>query len=153
MKKILFITQALGGVETSLLLIFKFLSREKYELHLICPPNTNLAAVAASYGVRVHPVKMKRNPHILRDIWSLISIVRVLKKGKYHIVHAQSGKGGFLARLATQVVRVNKVLYSPRAFSYLSQRGPLYKVFLFLERLTVKFTDVLVAASDSEKVR
>ena len=153
MKKILFITQAVGGVETSLLLIFKFLSREQYELHLICPPGTNLASAAASYGVRVHTVKIERNPHILRDLWSLIIIVRILKKGGYHLVHAQSAKGGLLARLATQVVRVNKVIYSPRAFSYMSQRRLLYQVFLSLERLTARFTDVLIAASDSEKVR
>lgn len=153
MKKILFVTQALGGVEASLLLIFKFLSRTKYELHLICPPHTTLAAKAASYGVAVHPVRMTRNPHPLRDIASLFSIIKILKKNGFHVVHAQSAKGGFLARLACQVIRAERVLYSPRAFSYLSQRGLLYKLFLFLERLATKWTDTLIAASESEKVR
>ncbi|MBI4548212.1 MAG: glycosyltransferase [Ignavibacteriae bacterium] len=153
MKKIVFITQALGGVETSLLLIFKFLARTKYEPHLICPPQTTLTAKAASYGVLVHPVKMVRTPHPVRDVASLFSIIKILKEHSFDIIHAQSAKAGFLARLACKVVRPDQVLYSPRAFSYLSQRGLLYKLFLFLERRAVTWTDMLIATSESEKVR
>jgi len=151
--KVLHVTQATGGVETSLVLLFRHLDHSKFELHLVCPPDTALARRAAELGVRVHPVAMVRNVSPLRDLLGLIALCRLMRRERYDLVHAHSAKGGYLGRLAAWLTRTRPVLYAPRAFSYLSQRGIARWLFLTLERIARPVTDVVVAASESEQER
>ena len=151
--KILHVTQSTGGVETSLLLLFRHLDQSRFELHLACPPGTELGARAERLGVTVHPVAMVRSVSPVRDLLGLVALCRLMRRERYDLVHTHSAKGGYLGRLAAWITGTRPVLYAPRAFSYLSQRGVARWVFLMLERAARPITDVLVAASESEQRR
>lgn len=152
-SKVLHVTQATGGVETSLLLLFRHHDRRRFELHLACPPGVALASAAAALGVRVIPIPMVRSVNPYRDAAGLFALWRLMRRERYAIVHAHSAKGGYLARVAARLSGTRPVLYAPRAFSYLSQRGIARKFFLLLERVARPFTDVVVATSESERQR
>jgi glycosyltransferase involved in cell wall biosynthesis len=152
-KKVLHVTQATGGVETSLLLILRHWDRSRFDIHLACPPDTTLARGARALGVRVFEITMVRNVHPLRDLAGLFSLVKLIRRERYDIVHGHSAKGGYLARIAARLGSRAKTIYHPRAFSYLTQSGLRRTFFLLLERLAVRYTDVLIATSESERRR
>ncbi len=151
--KILHVTQTTGGVETSLLLLLRHLDRSRFELHLACPPETNLGREARVLGVPVFEIPMVRNVHPVSDALALGRLSALLKRERYAIVHGHSAKGGYLARLAARLMGKAKTIYHPRAFSYLSQQGIARSFFLQVERLAVPLTDVVIATSDSERRR
>jgi len=150
--KILHVSQATGGVETSLLLLLGHLSRDRFELHLACPPGT-LAAGARALDIPVFEIPMVRSVHPIRDGIGLGQLVALIRRARYAIVHGHSAKGGYLARVAGRLSGNTKTVYHPRAFSYLSQRGAARAFFLRLERMAIPLTDLLIATSDSERTR
>ena len=135
------------------MLLFRHFDRARYELHLACPPGAMLGTHARALGVTVFEIGLVRNPHPIRDLAALISLVRLIRRGNYSIVHAHSAKGGYLGRLAARLTGASKTIYAPQAFSYLSQQGLVRAFFRFLERVAVPLTDVLVASSQSEARR
>src|SRR6185503_3154481 len=151
--KVLHVTQATGGVETSLLLLFRHLDQDRFELHLACPPDTLLAVESRKLGIRVWETAMVRAVRPIRDYLSLRRLVDIMRRERFDIVHGHSAKGGYLSRLAGRLVGGAKIIYHPRAFSYLSQRGIGRAFFLLLERLAVRWTDVVIATSESERRR
>jgi glycosyltransferase involved in cell wall biosynthesis len=152
--KILHVTQAAGGgVETSLLLMFRHFDKARFDLHLACPPGTNLAQEARVLGLQVFQIPMVRSVHPLRDTVALGRLMALVRRERYAIVHGHSAKGGYLARLAARLTGRGKTIYHPRAFSYLSQRGIARLLFLQLERLAVPLTDLVIATSESERRR
>jgi len=151
--KILHVSQATGGVETSLLLLFRHLDRRRFDIHLACPPGTGLAAKASRLGVSVFEIPMVRRADPFWDVLALLGLARLIRRERYAAVHAHSAKGGYLGRLAARLVPGPRTIYVPQAFSYLSQTGVARRVFLGLERLAVPWTDVLHASSESEKAR
>ena len=151
--KILHVTQSTGGVETSLLLLLRHLDRRRFEFHLACPPGTKLAEGARGLGIPVYEVPMVRRVDPWWDCLALARLVRLLRRERYALLHAHSAKGGYLGRLAARLAGRPRTVYSPRAFSYLSQRGVARRFFLGLERLAVPWTDLLHATSESEKAR
>jgi glycosyltransferase involved in cell wall biosynthesis len=150
--KILHVSQSTGGVETSIVLLLRHFDYSRFEHHLACPPGTTLEAKARELGVRVFPVKMVRGPNPIRDLAALITLVRLIRREGHAIVHGHSAKGGYLGRLAARLAG-RRALYSPRGFSYLSQRGVARAFFLRLERWAVRWTDLAVTASESERRR
>src|SRR5207249_1555179 len=118
-----------------------------------CAPRTKLAQEARDLGIPVHEVPMVRRVDPWWDWLALARLVGLLRRERFTLLHAHSAKGGYLGRLAARMAGRPRTVYSPRAFSYLSQRGVARKFFLGLERLAVPWTDVLHATSDSEKIR
>ncbi len=151
--RILHVSQTTGGVETSIILLLRHFDAKRFEHHLACPPGSTLEARARDLGVRVFPVKMVRGPNPARDVAALINLIRLIQREDYAIVHGHSAKGGFLARLAARLGGPRRAFYHPRGFSYLSQRGLARAFFLRLERWAVRWTDLAVAASESERRR
>jgi glycosyltransferase involved in cell wall biosynthesis len=150
----LHVTQATGGVETNLALVLRHLDRSRFELELACPPGAaSLIGHARALGLGVHEVPMVRSANPISDSLALTSLVRLLRRERFAIVHGHSAKGGYLARVAARLAGSPKTFYHPQAFSYLSQRGLARAFFLRLERLAVPLTDRVVAASESERRR
>jgi glycosyltransferase involved in cell wall biosynthesis len=152
MPRILHVSQATGGVETSLRLLLQHLDRAQFEVHLACPPG-QLGVIAREMGVPVFEINMVRQAHVVRDTHALASLILLLRRGRYGIVHGHSAKGGYLARLAGRIAGHVKTVYHPRAFSYLSQRGLARTFFRRLERLAVPWTDLVIATCESERRR
>jgi glycosyltransferase involved in cell wall biosynthesis len=150
--KIAYVTQSGGGVETIILMVLRNTSGAEFESHVVCPPGSSLETAASAMGFPVHPIKMVRSANPLIDAAALYSLATLFRRERFDVVHVYSAKAGFLGRLAARYCGVPSV-YSPQAWSYLSQTGPARGVFKFLERLAVPFTDVVVAASQSEKNR
>ena len=151
--KVLHVTQVTGGIETILLMLFRNFDRSAFEFHLACPPGTSLEGNARACGITVHRIPMVRHADPLKDPLALMRLIRLMRRERYAIVHGHSAKGGYLGRLAARRAGGSNTVYSPQAFSFLSQRGIARHLFRWMERLAIPWTDIVVASSESERVR
>ena len=115
-------------------------SPEQHEIQGLIGQHVSLHEWSASSG----PVRLVALTHHL---------VRVLRSGRYDVIHFHSSRAGFLGRLVTRLTgRASDAVYSPHFFAF-AQTGlssPKRAAFLFLERVAAYCGDKLVVVSDSE---
>ncbi len=93
-----------------------------------------------------------RDVSLLKDIFALFELIKIILSEKPDIIHAHTSKAGFIGRLAGFICKVPYKIYSPHGhiFSgYFSK--PKTFLFKFLEFIAGKFTDVLVVRTEDEK--
>ncbi len=117
------------------------------------PGEGNMDDLAARFGLRPVLVPyMRRNPG-WRDIVALLSLVRILRRERPHIVHTHAAKGGTLGRVATLLAyprpgRRPVMIHTFHGHSlsgYFSPRTA--DVYRRIERLLARQTDRLIAVS------
>ncbi|WP_129715967.1 glycosyltransferase family 4 protein [Pedobacter sp. SYP-B3415] len=148
-KKILHITQAMGGVKTYLTHVFNYADHDQYEFVIIAPKDEAFEAFCASKGIRYYCINLQRSIAPVADLKGLFRIASLIRKEKPHVIHTHSAKGGFLGRLATKFAK-SKVIYTPHGFSYMSFTGVKRVLFYSLEILAQRWTNLLLAVSYSE---
>ncbi len=153
--KVLQIVEAsLGGVLRHVVQIAERLDMTRFDLTVAVSPKRMANAERGiarlrSLGVRVETVPMERRIAPAADLAALWHLVRLMRRGRYDVVHAHSSKAGFLGRLAARVAGVRRVFYSPHAFAF-QQGGVAGWFYKQLERLAARFGGVILAVSESE---
>ena len=151
--RILHITQSVGGIETYIDMLLRYLEPAKFECSLICPDQEGtLAEKALSYDVPVHILPMVRSIKPWRDLRHYIEIKRLIRSIRPNIVHVHSSKAGVLGRMAASSIGI-PCLYTPHAFAFLGRTGFTYWLFVSIERFMRPRTSRLVATSLSEANR
>jgi glycosyltransferase involved in cell wall biosynthesis len=151
-KKILFLTQSLGGVETYIREIFINIDRSKFDLVIICPYGQSINDLCESLSIKIYNVKMDRGLNPLLDIKNIWQFRKIIKKELPDLMHVHSSKGGFLGRIAAKICSVRSIL-TPNGPSYLSFTGLKRIIFFSLEVLAKPLTDKILAVSHSEAYR
>ncbi len=104
-------------------------------------------------GVDIQVVPMVREISLRRDLAALRQLRAYFRETPFDIIHTHSSKAGMLGRLAAwrsgnPATRV----YSPHAFAFTMAVSPWRRrLFLLLERLAGRITDLLVCTCDSER--
>lgn len=153
--KIAHIVQSLGGVDTSLRMITKYLDDSKFELILVKDRNENCPIFKSRSGkiINTFEVDFGREINPFKDLLFFIKILRILSKENVHLIHAHSAKCGALGRMAGFLLGI-PTLITPHAFSYLSARSKIKrKAFILIEKLLKLFGGKILACSESEKAR
>ncbi|MGD9498696.1 MAG: glycosyltransferase family 4 protein [Armatimonadota bacterium] len=104
-------------------------------------------------GVTVEVVPMVRQICLRRDREALRWLRAYFREHPFDIIHGHSSKGGMLARLAAWLARNPAArVYSPHAFAFTMAVSPLRRwLYLLLERLAGRITDLLVCTCESER--
>lgn len=85
----------------------------------------------------------------LQALWSLIVLFR---REKPALVHTHTSKAGLLGRLAARIAGVSAVIHTPHGHVFYGHFSPLLsRLFLFIERFFSRFTQRLVALTESER--
>jgi glycosyltransferase involved in cell wall biosynthesis len=103
----------------------------------------------------VEPVwvdSLRRAIHPFRDARALVELARLLRRGRYDIVHTHSGKAGFLGRLAAWLAGVPVVIHTIHGPSFGGFQGAMANAVLrFAEwsagLVTTRFVSVADAMS------
>lgn len=91
--------------------IIKDLQTKGFDVVSLSSPGPELLDIE-SMGVKVINVQMRRHISLFRDIISLLSIIRILKKEKPFIVHSMTPKAGMLCMLASWITRVPRRIHT-----------------------------------------
>jgi glycosyltransferase involved in cell wall biosynthesis len=155
-----------GGSAENTFLTLRGLERSKYDLVLVKGPSeesqmgdreqeavsANLTE-AESAGVRIITVcELVRNLSPGRDLKVFLSLYRIFRAEKPHIVHTHTSKAGILGRWAALLARVPVILHTSHGHVFWGYFGPMQTgLFIVLEKITALFTDCIIALTDQER--
>jgi len=148
------ITQSeFGGAQKYVYYLANGLTKEKYEVTVACGIGGLLINRLKESNVEVVPIpELVREISPLKDCLAFIRLIRVIRKGKFHIVHTNSTKAGILGRLAAKLAGVPIVLFTTHGFVLNEPMGWLRKlVFSIAERIAGYFTDIIIAVTEADR--
>lgn len=146
----------LGGAQKQLLSLITLLDRRGYNVFLFTEKNGLLVHKALSIdGLVVGRSKWLERPiNPLKDFFALIEICRFVKKNKIKLVHTHSSKAGILGRWAAELAGAETIIHTVHGWSFNDYQPWLRKkFFVWLERLTARFTDRFIVVSRCDKQR
>ena len=144
-----------GGVAENVLLLAMGLGAHGHDVEVAAPPAAVILPQLRAAGIPVAEVDLRRgygSPPA--DLAALRTLVRLMRRGGYDLVHCHSAKAGALGRAAALIARV-PALYSPHCFGFVGDVGAARRAFStvaewLLGRLA---TRVIVCVCDAERGR
>lgn len=123
------------------------LAARGWDVSLACPTTGWLADTCRAHGVTVYPWEARGEPHkgISREFTRLRSVI---KRVDPDVVHLNGAKAGFIGRWALHGRR--PTVYSPHAWAMEATSGPKATAGLQWERFATRWTDAIIAVSDTE---
>lgn len=161
MKKVLIICEAIGGgVRKHIIDLLLNSDNSKFSKYILYSETgadhifkENINELEKN-GVKLYSINHFVNHISLKDDFkALIKIIKVLKKEKPDIVHCHSSKAGALGRIAAKYCRIEKIIYTPHAYAFQSDTlGKIKKkLYILIEKLLGKITDLTVNVSEGER--
>lgn len=102
-------------------------------------------------GLNLHSIPMPRNPSPVRDTYSLVKWLRLLRKVKPDVVVIGTPKASFLGIIASFICRVPIRIYQLRGLRLETVSGPLRRLLTIFEKLTALSSTEVLAVSASLK--
>ena len=108
---------------------------DHFEVVVISSPEKELKIVEEREGVRAIAVTMERHISLLRDVGSLMKMIRVFWKEKPYIVHSITPKAGLISMLAAWICRVPIRMHTYTGLVFPTATGLKQKVLITMDRL------------------
>jgi glycosyltransferase involved in cell wall biosynthesis len=153
---VLHVSKSTGGVGQYLRMLVQHIDKERFQITVICLSDggEKLAAELSKVaGVKVHSLPMERykiNPLSDAKVWW--QLARIIRQGKYDVIHAHTSKPGFLTRTAAIGSKIPTV-YRPAGFAF-HDGVPRWKAFFYagVERVIATFfTDKILTVCEDER--
>ncbi|MDD4202715.1 MAG: glycosyltransferase family 4 protein [Candidatus Omnitrophica bacterium] len=147
MKKILFVSTNPLSFKAFNMDLFYFLQQKEFEVHAAAGYGNEIDFLQEK-GVVFHQLEIPRKINVLKDLKAGMALMNLIKKEKFDIVHSQTSKAGFIARLAAKFTGVRVIVHNVGGWAF-NEFLPNYKktMYLFLERAAGLFCDVVIAVS------
>jgi glycosyltransferase involved in cell wall biosynthesis len=146
----------IGGAQLNTVYTAEHLDPLSFDTYLLSGPGGPLVARLAGADRMIFIPALTRKISLGKDLLALISLLRLFKNIRPHIVHTHSSKAGILGRLAAFAAGVPIIIHSVHGFSF----SPLQSFFkrnfyLFFEKICRRLTShfVFVARSDIDLAR
>lgn len=145
-------TTAAGGLGTSLLAIMRSLDRERFSVDVALGLGYPLDAAFGPAGFRLHPLKLSRGIHPWQFAQTLWTLLRLMKRERYDVVHVHGSEAGILARLAARVAGVPVVIAELHGYANRDPDGVLERtLYRWIEQALDRATQAYVAVSHHVK--
>jgi glycosyltransferase involved in cell wall biosynthesis len=122
------------------------LDQSRYAVTILAPEGGQLAARAERGGlemIALHHMVPDLDPR--SDLRGLRELVRLLRAGRYDLVHTHSAKAGAIGRSAARAVGVPAIVHSFHGFPFHEfQSTARRRAYLAIERRLARFTDQFV---------
>jgi glycosyltransferase involved in cell wall biosynthesis len=110
-----------------------------------------LADAARAAGVRYVALEHVRRPlHPWRDLRGLLELVRLMRRVRPDLVHANSSKAGVLGRLAAALARVPVRVFTVHGWAFRAHDGAAATAYLWADRLMRPLTTRTICVAESE---
>ncbi|MDO8141019.1 MAG: glycosyltransferase family 4 protein [Candidatus Brocadiales bacterium] len=144
-----------GGAPAVLLEVLRRCDKKQFVHHIATglarEPENDMIALAKDMGFQVFVIPaLVRDIQPFLDMYALLKLYFLIRKGRYDIVHCHTSKGGFVGRLAARMAKVRGVIYSPHGDIFEGYFGKLKTcLFVWLERFSAGFTDKIITLTKS----
>ena len=146
-----------GGTRRHLLDVVNGLDPRRFHVEVVGSARRDPAFLAdvknlRQQGIPTMLVPMVRRIHPWHDLRSYLQLRRIVRAGRYDIVHTHSAKAGFLGRFAAARAKVPAILHTPHHFPFDMAVSPFWKaVYAGLERRAAAVTDRIICVCASER--
>lgn len=140
----------LGGAQKQLLSLISCLDKDKFRIFLFTAKEGLLLPEALCInGLAIKESKwLERSINPFKDIFALIEIFLFIKENNIEFVHTHSSKAGILGRIAANLAKAKVIIHTVHGWSFNDYQPKIKKLcFIWLERLTARFTDKLIVVS------
>jgi len=139
-------------VKYLLLPLIDKLEKEGYEVEIACSRGEK-AKTLEKKGYVFKFVNIDRKVSLFSNIKSIIEIYRIIKKGKYDIVHVHTPAASVMGRVAAKLAGVPLIIYTAHGFYF--HEGMFrhkYNIILKIEKYLAKyFTDFIFTQSEEDR--
>ena len=110
-----------------------------------------LAEVAAREGIRTIAVPMRREISLAADLKSLFALIKLFRRERPHIVHANTPKGSLLAMTAAFATRVPHRIYTVTGLRFETTHGLFRLLLKTMERIACACATKVIPEGDGVK--
>lgn len=142
-----------GGADENTLYTVRGLDKRRYAVDLAVGAGSELEEIGAIPEVGVHLVsELVREPHPWKDLVTLVKLAKLIRRGRYQIVHTHTAKAGFLGRLAAAIAGTPVIIHTVHGVTFHQHLPRMHRMFyLMLERIAARFTHQFVAVGEDVK--
>ncbi len=143
-----------GGPAVHVALLTARLGPPAFHSTLVCgqvgPHEGDMAYYARSLGVQPLVIpELGRELHPLRDLRTLLTLYRLIRRLRPDVVHTHTAKAGFVGRVAAWLAGVPVIVHTFHGHVFHGYFSPARtRLFLALERLAARLSDAIVTLSD-----
>ncbi len=143
-----------GGPAIHVTLLTEKLGAPRYESTLVCgtigSDEGDMAYYAEAHGVQpVIVPELGRSIHPLRDLVTLWTVYRLIRRLKPDVVHTHTAKAGFVGRVAAWLAGVPVIVHTFHGHVLGGYFSPTTaRIFTLLERMTARMSDTVITLSE-----
>lgn len=149
----------IGGTKRHLLDLAAAADRQSVTYEVACPRvrseprgDTSFFGDMSALDVPIHIVPMVRAIRPIDDVRATWALLRLIRRGRYDIVHTHSTKAGVVGRVAATFFPGVRTVHTPHGFYFLNFASPIARLPLrWLEWVLGHATSALIALSDGER--
>ena len=124
-----------------------FLQREM-DVILVAKDTGNLKSLAETEGVEYREIDMHREISPINDLKSLFRLVKLFRKERPDIVHANTPKGALLGLLAAKIARVPKRIYNVNGLRFETAKGNFRRLLIIMEKIACACANKVIPQSN-----
>lgn len=124
---------------------------EGHEVHNACT-DTGRFKQLEQEGLTMININIARKIDPIKNIKSVLSLYKLMKKEKYDVVHVHTPVAALLGRIAAKLARVPHIIYTAHGFYFHEEMSPKqYKFYYLIEKYAARFlTDWLLLQSKED---
>lgn len=132
----------------------KFMRLHGFRIHAVTSPGPDLTSFGQEEGVVTHAISMTRRITPIKDLLSLLHLVRLIRDVRPDIVHSHTPKAGLLGMIAAYLCRVPVRIYHLRGLRAETESGVRRVVLLLAEKTACLLANRVICVGHSlrEKV-
>jgi glycosyltransferase involved in cell wall biosynthesis len=137
-----------SGQTTHVLSLSNGLDRNKYAITVVLPTKLNQSIAALKKtGVDVIPLPMSK---ILWNTQSIVSLIRLIRRQNFDIVHVHSQEAGLLVRVVAHIAGAQVIVYTPQCTNI--QRIRWSWLYRSIEKILSHITDVIISVNEIDRM-
>lgn len=118
--------------------LFKELATDGFDIMAISSPDTDLEEVERREGIKTIGVAMERKISPIKDIKSLVLLIKVIRKEKPDMVHSITPKAGLLSMIAAKIAKVPVRVHTFTGLIFPTSSGLKRKLLMATDRMTCR---------------
>jgi glycosyltransferase involved in cell wall biosynthesis len=144
---------SVGGATETVISIAKGLMLRNYDITVVSGPfiesEGDMLPVAIEAGIKVIIIpELRRNIHPIHDIRAFYRLRKMIREGRYDVVHTHSSKAGIIGRLAAYYEGVQNIVHTIHGLPFHHYQNHFARLlYILVERFTAKRCSKLIAVS------
>ncbi len=142
-----------GGAQETVMLLADGLDSTRFEVEVVSGPQTgaegSLIPEVRALGIPLTIVPcLVRQVSLFKNLRALFALYKIIRRGKYDIVHTHSSMAGFLGRLAAWLAGAPVIVHTVHGWAFHDWMSKTTRWFyIIMEKLVAPLSDRLIVVS------